>query len=1108
MDAAELLEWLNTILYAGARIDGEVVGEALTAELKGKALELARWPGEEEAEKRARAFQDAYEQAGPSQKVQSLLKDLPDQQTFRDELVSYLLDFDRQFDFEILGAEWGEKNSELRPELKRFFQRLRSGLILDSTWEPVLESFQEIQKDERAQQARQARSLPAEAAGLVRLLGKSIDIKLDVGSVASGANVSGVKIQIDRLIQMLVLQADPQALAEAGGQAGRAEARKEYLRQLYRDCQWLPLLEQETDSGQIFKVLLDDVYISLNTTERVKRDQEENGDQEDALPAGAGDRLYRGEDERPLSALEAAAKYEKLALLGDAGSGKSSFARHLLAWIAAAELGTRPAAPPGFPSGLLPVFLALRELAARLPLAELEPLSPHKQDQMLVQSVQTQIEADLQRPLTEHLHEKMCVVLREALRSGDCLLVLDGLDEVPQERRAWVRRAVSAMLEAHPLKRVLLTCRVRSYLGAAQQPGFTSVTLEGFDEEQVRSFAESWYNAQALRRRWPEKTWMDKADDLVKAALEQDENLRKLSSNPMLLTIMALVHQKNLRLPPEKVKLYQQAVEILLLRWQQIKGGSRLAEDEQLDQLLKDERRLRRIMERLAYEAHREQKGPDEEEADLPRWRAREVLEEKENIGDSSLALRFLDYVDQRAGLLVGKGGDPDKPTSYGFPHRTFQEYLAGCHLVGRLDAEEQIIQHASEGDVWSLAVELGAEELYYNGGPSGRKNVLAMVYGLLPAGALDAHQKRRQLLWAAKAAALLQERDLPVVANLRPGLLDVLATSVEHAGLPAVERAEAGRVLAALGETRHEVLRCDAMPFCYVPAGEFQMGEDKGAPSVSTGAYWIARWPVTNAQYREFVAAGGYRERTFWEEAARVERWHADGKVWRKLYSFTHDKWERVDEWAESFYDYGLPFNLDNHPVVGVCWYEALAFTRWLERRWREQGLLPPGGRVGLPSEAQWEKAARGGPRLPAKAVPGGPALGWQVDESALAWRENDTRRVYPWGEKFESDHANTAESGIRLTSAVGAFPGGRSPYGVEELSGSVGEWCASLHRDYPYRADDGRENPDDPALRVVRGGAWHYGGSGARCALRLSYPPVFRLDYQGFRVVVSLNH
>ena len=164
----------------------------------------------------------------------------------------------------------------------------------------------------------------------------------------------------------------------------------------------------------------------------------------------------------------------------------------------------------------------------------------------------------------------------------------------------------------------------------------------------------------------------------------------------------------------------------------------------------------------------------------------------------------------------------------------------------------------------------------------------------------------------------------------------------------------------------------------------------------------------MTNAQYAAFVRAGGYRQRRYWTAAG-----------WR---------WREGDD-VVAPEDYGEPYNLANHPVVGVSWYEAVAYCRWLTEALRAAGELDEGETVALPGEAEWEKAAR-----------------------------SADGRSYPWGDAPDPDRANYDDTGIGATSAVGCFPGGASPYGVEDLSGNVWEWCHTRWEgDYRrYRGDD----------------------------------------------------
>jgi len=269
---------------------------------------------------------------------------------------------------------------------------------------------------------------------------------------------------------------------------------------------------------------------------------------------------------------------------------------------------------------------------------------------------------------------------------------------------------------------------------------------------------------------------------------------------------------------------------------------------------------------------------------------------------------------------------------------------------------------------------------------------------------------------------------------------------------------------------------------WCYVPPGPFLMGEGKEHhPNESiTEGYLISRYPVTNAQFAAFVAAEGYAERKYWVEAERAGRW-TKGKV----------KGWGDDEPRAAPYDFGDPFNLPNHPVVGVTWYEAVAFCRWFQEQiangewqvWRDGQLEVRcvevrNITVRLPSEVEWEKAARGA-----------------------------NGRRFPWGDDADPNRASYDETGVGTTSAVGCFPGGASPYGVEELSGNVWEWTRSLHKGYPYDPGDGRENlkAGRDAVRVLRGGAFVNGERLVRCAARGWNIPDYWNWVYGFRLVAS---
>ena len=221
------------------------------------------------------------------------------------------------------------------------------------------------------------------------------------------------------------------------------------------------------------------------------------------------------------------------------------------------------------------------------------------------------------------------------------------------------------------------------------------------------------------------------------------------------------------------------------------------------------------------------------------------------------------------------------------------------------------------------------------------------------------------------------------------------------------------------------------------VPAGEFWMGSKKGEAlekplhKVGLETVQIAQVPVTNAQYALFVA---------------------DQKV------------DPPSHWRSG----RPPKGEENHPVVRVSWYNAQAYCRWLSDK--------IGRAVRLPTEAEWEKAARG----------------------------DQDQREYPWGDEWAELKCNSYELGLESTSPVGLFTSGASPYGCLDMAGNVWEWCQSQYASYPYKRDDGREGLSGDAVRVMRGGSWSHHRYGARGASRYGDHPILRIVDVGFRVVV----
>ena len=235
------------------------------------------------------------------------------------------------------------------------------------------------------------------------------------------------------------------------------------------------------------------------------------------------------------------------------------------------------------------------------------------------------------------------------------------------------------------------------------------------------------------------------------------------------------------------------------------------------------------------------------------------------------------------------------------------------------------------------------------------------------------------------------------------------------------------------------------------IPAGPFWMGSDERKDEQPAGELWvdaftIDRLPVTNAQFFAFWRAGLYEQpdHPAWAGLQEGYRWIRKREE-RRVPRFAYDpQWNDPDQ-----------------PVIGVTWYEALAYARWIGKR--------------LPTEAEWEKAARG-----------------------------TDGRVYPWGNDFDLARCNLAQSGVGCTNKVGLYaPHGDSPYGVAEMAGNIWEWTSTLYQPYPYRRDDGREDlAEDKGRRVLRGGSWQSRFTQhLRCANRYFGDPNFGFTNTGFR-------
>ncbi|TVR58135.1 MAG: NACHT domain-containing protein [Candidatus Competibacteraceae bacterium] len=873
--------------------------------------------------------------------------------------------------------------------------------------------------------------------------------------------------------------------------------REAYLRRVMERCGALSLTgidpaaagQRDTDP----QLRLNAVYTALLT----RSPRQEEGD--DLEPRGSKKRT----EEEPLrSALEQLDREQRLVLQGDPGSGKSTFVnfvalclagealqdeqanlRHLTAPLPDEEGEDGKERQPWRHGALLPVPVVLRDFVATgLP----------ERGEATAKTLWNFVAQELK----ENCQQDCVPWLWQELRERGGLLLLDGLDEVPEaeQRREQVKRAVEAFAQGFGNCRILVTSRTYAYQNQGWRlQGFNEATLAPFSDGQIRRFVARWYELTADLDRLPKPEATGRAE-LLKRAIFNRPTLHELAQRPLLLTLMASLHAwRSGDLPERREALYAETVDLLLNRWEQrliqreAQGQCRLIQPSLAEYLKTDKDQVRAVLEALAFEAHRAQ--PDlADPADIAEKDLVYRLFALRNNPDAN-PKRLVEYLRDRAGLLYPRGVGV-----YTFPHRSFQEYLAACHLTDE-DYPDRIAELTrAEPNRW--------REVALLAGAKAARGTVAGLWQLVDA--LCFREPNDPAVepadvWGAQIAAqaLSETANLAKVgpANQRKlaRVQQWLVKLLRDERLPPTERALAGDNLAALGDPRfdaeHGHLPAEPLfGFVEIPAGSFKMGSDKRRDGqayddelpqheVNLSAYYVACWPVIVAQFAAFVGDGGHEP--------------ADPDCLK---------------------------GIANHPVVRVSWHDAMAYCRWLNEQLRKlapkrlatadplseserrfwQGLADGSLGIGLPSEAEWEKAARG-----------------------------DDGRIYPWGHEPDPNCANYSDTGLNRTNAVGCFPGGASPYGCEEMSGNVWEWTrtlsalnsfplgdgvVALHHglpNYPYPLEGSeRQAQEDLSAftsRVLRGGAFSRSSGVVRCVNRIVSSSDHGSDGFGFRVVVS---
>jgi len=820
---------------------------------------------------------------------------------------------------------------------------------------------------------------------------------------------------------------------------------------------------------------LEQIYIALNTTGArfVRISEEEQKRHGRGGPTGVELQPV------PLSALRAVMEARRMVLLGDPGSGKSTFAQHLCLCLAGVrrnpdndwrdhlragdverwELARYP----------LPVFLRLRLFAHDAACLPDDPRQMGRAEHLA---------AYLQKEFTRLGRSGLDSHVLDMLENGQALVVLDGLDEVTSpnlalsdaERRRQVAQAIQHFAQRYPYVRLIVTCRLKQYpldakghpLATWKLPDFPVSVIADFDPGQMKDFVAHWFAEQRARGRLPDA---DEKRDSLLAALGARPELAHLAPKPILLTQMALVHTHK-KLPDSRVEVYRECAELLLWEWERLRarqaGRQGEAAQDFLQTLIPSLRRdeVEDALDRAVFQAHAA--GDPEIPAERIRRALRDLFRDVYALPPDQAMGRaekfILDWLNTRSGLLAPAGED-----TFTVPHPSFREFMAARFLrENRLPRPED---EAVEDD-WKQSGPRLVRENYDRW-----REVFRFAAGLdSPAEAANAlHElcpeqllaEERILLLVGEVARDVGGRTLSTRSRLGRQVMERLESHLLHLmrdtseaqpypndlprltppnQLPPKTRLAAGELLNDLGWTPPDLDE-------FIPI------------TTQNPQFAIGKYPVTNLQYQRFLAAPDYADEALWRS---VQGFDAEGRPLKKVgeeawawFQGNGGKECRPRYWDEA--RFGASRRL--FPVVGVTWYEAAAYCVWLGRHRKEyiqDEALPENLVFRLPLETEWVAAAGG---------------------------DKDNR--YPWQKASEETtpetitlFANTSESDLGGTTPVCMYPAGMSLARVMDMSGNVWEWQANIDKDgWPW----------------LRGGAWTSDIDLARVAARDHYPPDF---------------
>ncbi len=769
-----------------------------------------------------------------------------------------------------------------------------------------------------------------------------------------------------------------------------------------------------------------------------------------------------------------------LLIVGDPGSGKTTLLKYLLMSL------VEHRNTPGTNKSFIPVLL---------PLSKVDP----------------------DKPFTEMLSEwgKMQdwevtpEVFKRWLKKPGALIMLDGLDEIGDiEQRKRVCRWIDNAHNTHAKSWFIVTTRYTGWKpaeGVDLASDYLRADVLDLDRMQQEEFLKKWFGATygeelRLQGRDPESQSAAierEALRLVNAVLEyldreENEGIKRLAGNPMLLQIMAILWKEYGNLPPARAELFSRCIDYLLERRDRAPGRD-------LPVLLPASK-AKLVLRPLCLWMQLVHGQDDISTKKL----IERIKPQLQRVSPNTTPEEFIENLRDRAALLQEFGAD-----GYIFRHKSFREYLAGlemAHKVHRRPSRAALLVKYFGNDWWreTILFAIGVDEPVifedffkcFLPHRANSRSFPALLEQMVRESQSKSTGPFRQFVldrrnhWQKRYNALMclrligsdsarelvhqvweRERESRVKAKAEEILIEWGVLEPEKVEERVPEEPVVSEVAGVVGQSKkwHNPLELNAEYILIPGATESIVFDSTGKPAPEYPVYF-ARYPVTNKLYRRFIA--------YLAEDPAAE----DLLNRLPLPAFAQSLLAVAPRMDEDFVDYlgsnagqwaqklrseeenNKRFNGEDRPVVGVSWYAAAAYCHWLTELHRRNGASRPPFAdfvFRLPTEEEWEWAAGGG------------------------------KREYPWGDEPPDETRANYDENVGQTTPVGAYPAGATPEGLMDMAGNVWEWMKNRYR-------------GGSRSRSVRGGSWVSQSDNLRCSARNDVLPGPQWPLSGFRVVL----